>query len=77
VLVAAADRFDHRDADERHRCPLVVEVGVRRDDEQVTLRLEASMDWDLQVAIKVAKNVEAVLVDELAELWCGHAVSFR
>jgi hypothetical protein len=52
-------------------------VRFRGDDEQVTLRLEASMDRDLKVAIEVIKNVEAVLVDEMAERRCGHAGSFR
>lgn len=50
-------------------------VWVRGDDEQVTLRLETSMDWDFQVAIKVIKHVEAMLLDELAERCCGHTGS--
>ena len=67
VLVAAADRFDHRDAVERHRGALALVVRVHGDDEQIALRLEASVDRDLQIAIKVVMHVEAVLVDELAE----------
>ena len=49
-------------------------VRFRGDDEQVTLRLEASVDRDLQVAIEVIMHVEAVLVDELAERCRGHAI---
>jgi len=77
VLVPAPHRLDHRDPIERHRGALAVAVRVRGDDEQVTLRLEASVDRDLEVAIKVVMHVEAVLVDELAERCCGHAGSFR
>jgi hypothetical protein len=39
--------------------------------------LQAGVDRDLKVAVEVIKNVEAVLVDELAERCCGHAGSFH
>src|SRR5262249_49148072 len=49
VLVAAVQRVDHCDPVRWHRGALgAATVGVRWDDEQVTLRLETGMDWDLQ-----------------------------
>src|SRR5437660_3244247 len=78
VLVAAVHCVDHRDPVRRHRGALAAAaVRVRGDDEQVTLRLETSMDRDLQVAIEVIEYVEAVLLDELAERCCSHAGSFQ
>jgi len=55
VLVAAADGLNHRDPVQWHRGALAtVGAGVRGDDEQVTLGLQAGVDRDLQVAIEAA-----------------------
>jgi hypothetical protein len=80
VRVVAGDTADEFDTLPGYRLPagprhqLDDAQHVERDDDQITLSLEAVDDRDGHLALQVVKDVQAGLVEEFGK---NHVVTFR